>query len=379
MPMEENMAAKAALAAQYQRDASAAAHVYEERPETAASKKFKDAAAKRVRSDSKKLEAPTRTDQLKELAVDVPSEEISWRLIELANDDSYGDIHPTYTFTGATYLYCDKYVDVETAEKLAREPELRAALVKLIRDNAKDAAAPTAADVLMRLSGGLEKAEFDTAMAAISTDETASDIKSVLAFSGLVYYYSDAHLTEEQAAAKARAVELKVKIVVEIRADSKFLAKLTPVAWLDTLAPDTQPGEIEALLEQMMDDPATIDVSVLTAKSGEKFAYSKAYMTEEYATVLLRGESHDAAYIIAETVREAAEVYPRATDVQLFYYPAFGVDRHEIEGAVARALELYEDIKLVPNTGDDVFLYSDRFLTADQAQTTADQQRHGDS
>ena len=379
MPIEENMAAKAALSAQFQRDASAAAHVYEERPETAASKKFKDAAAKRVRNDSKKLQAPTRTDQLQDLAHDVPAEEISWRLIELANDDSYVDIHPSYTFTGATYLFSDKYLAVEDAERLARAPELRAALVSLIRENASSATAPTGADVLMRLSGGLAQEEFDAAMSDIAGDEATADVKSVVTFTGVAYYYSDRHMTEEQAAAKARAEELRVKMIVEVRSDSKYLAKLTNVASLEALAPDMQPGEIDALLEEMQDLPACADIFVLTAKTDERFAYSKAYMTEEYATVLLRGESRDAAYIIAETVREAAEIYPRATDVELFKYPAFGVDRHEIDAAVARALELYDDIKRVPDTGDDVFLYSERYLTADQALTTANQQRHGDS
>jgi hypothetical protein len=231
----------------------------------------------------------------------------------------------------------------------------------------------------MHLAGGLTQGEFDAAMISIGAGEAFADIKSVIAFTGVTYYYSNQHLTEEQATSQARAEELRVKIIVEVRADSKYLLKLTNTASLDGLAPDVQPGEIDGLLDGMQAIPASADISVLTCKSGDRFAFSTHHMTNEYATVLLRAESRDPAYIIAETVREASEIYPRATAIELFKYPTFGIDRHELDAAVAETLGLYDDIKKAPNTGDDVYLYSDRFLTAEQAMITANHQRHGDS
>jgi hypothetical protein len=379
VPDDDDMEAKAALTAKWEAQADLVTHVYEEHPETPASKAFKDAAAKKVRADSKKLHFPTRGDELEPLAKDMSADETRWRLLELGNNDPYPDVNLIYAFTGDMYFFSTDHLSLGEVGALARARELVPAIAEAVRSTAETTGNPSGTAILMKVAGGISQDEFDASMAKMAEDEAYSDIKSVVAFTGYTYYYSDRHISDEDAAEKARAEELRVKILLEVRSDSKYDTKLTNIATLDKIAPDTRPGEIDARIEDILQIPACKDIIVKTTDSGERFAFSTLFMTEEYAGLLLRTESKNPAYVIAETVREESRVYPRATNAEIFKFSIFGLDRNHAEEDLARTLELYEDIKIVPGTGDDTYLYSDLYLSEGAAETSARNQRHGDS
>lgn len=372
---------KSALAAKWEAEADLVRNVYEEHPETRASKSFKDAAAKQIRTDSKKQHFPTRADELRPLAKGLSDDETRWRLIELGNNDPYPDINLTYAFTGDMYMFSTEQLTLAEVGALVRAKELVPALAGRIRENAETTGNPIGVALLMKTAGGISEDEFNAAIAKMADDDSYSDIKSVTAFTGYIYYYSNEYISEDEAADKARAEELRVKLLLEIRSDSKYDTKLTEIATLDTLAPDIQPGEIDARVDDILEIPACKDILVADAHGGGgRFAFSTLYMTEEYASILLRKEANDAAYVIAETVREESRVYPRATKAEIFKYSIFGLDRKTFDDDIARALELYEDIKEVEGTrDDDLYLYSDLYMNAGSAQTSANRQKHGDS
>lgn len=333
---------------------------------------FQTSAVKRIRTDSKKLGMPTSADDLAALAPDLDSEEISANLTAIGHGNEYEDIKPLDVFAGARYLFSDKYL----TEERARRVVLRAAIARKVREDTESLAKPIILDALSVLLPSIGQQELRDAVAEVLQDDTYPDIKQVVAFTGAPYLFSETYLSEDRASALARAEELQFKIVVEIRGDSKYLSKLTKIEALEGLAPDIEPGEIEAGLAEIMKNDMFVDIGLLTARDGTAYAFSEQSMTEQYAQILLRIEANDPCYTIAETVRENSRVYPRPTDIELFKYGLFDVDRSKLDEYIARTQELYEDIKLVHISGT-AYLYSDTYMNEDQAEMVAKRRMDG--
>lgn len=334
--------------------------------------RFQAVSVKRIRTDSKKLSTPTNADDLAALAPDLSPEEISTNLTALGHGDEHRDIRPLDIFVGARYLFSTKHL----TEESARHAVLRSVIVTKVRDDTQRLARPITLDEFAALSPSVGRQEVRDAVAEVVADGTCPDIKLVVAFSG-EYLFSEKYLSEDQASALARAEQLQFKIVAGIRGDSKYLSKLTKVEALAELAPDVEPGEIAGSLAAIMKNDRFVDIGLLTARDGTAYAFSEQSMTEEYARILLRIEADDPCYTIAETVRDESRVYPRPTDIEIFKYGLFNMDRNKLDEYIARTQEAYGDIKVLRVASGTVYLYSETYMNEDQAEMVANRRLDG--
>jgi hypothetical protein len=111
------------------------------------------------------------------------------------------------------------------------------------------------------------------------------------------------------------------------------------------------------------------DVREICAKSGTSFYYSSMFMSESYARILLH-KQEGAAELIANTVREDSDRYPRPTPLDVFKEPPFDLGQEELLSCLQEMSEQeqFGDISQVSTSMGHVFLYSSRYLDRDYAQ-----------
>jgi hypothetical protein len=132
--------------------------------------------------------------------------------------------------------------------------------------------------------------------------------------------------------------------------------------------------QLEGVWEAIAADPEFADiVRTPDEKSGAEFLHSTNYLVVPYARLLLRTQADDPVYLIAQTVRDNAQTYPRPTPVTFFELDPFNLPLEEIFAhvTVIGSLEEYADIKSVTVSNGMVCLYSDRYLTESRAMSLA--------
>jgi len=182
---------------------------------------------------------------------------------------------------------------------------------------------------------------------------------------------------DDEAAAEAAAAEearKRLEIVTDhIRRESRAARITSPAIFAKE--PFSYAGEqLEAVWEAIAGDPTYADI-VRTAdeRSGEEFLHSTTYLVVPYARLLLRTQADDPVFLIASTVRDNSEIYPRATPVTFFELDPFNLPLDEVFAhlTVLSSLEEYSDIKTVTVSNGMVCLYSDRYLTEPRALSMA--------
>ncbi len=177
-----------------------------------------------------------------------------------------------------------------------------------------------------------------------------------------------------------KAEELHVKLAERVRGDSKYLSELTSASALAPVQPGVISRDVEANLAEIVTNMDNYrDIKSIVGPTGKVYFFSVTYMTENYARILARVKAGNPCLTIAETVREESKTYPRVTNVDLFKYGLFKIDRDELDKHVARTQELYEDIKSITTGSGAVYLYSTLYLTQDWANFLAKKQEHPDS
>lgn len=177
-----------------------------------------------------------------------------------------------------------------------------------------------------------------------------------------------------EAAEKAAAARERLQSVVDhIRRESRAARLTAPAAFAAEPFSFTD-EDLAQVWDDMMADPALADI-VRTAdeKTGEVYLHSLNSLSVAYARLLLRSQANDPAFLIAQTVRENSELYPRATSVEYFEFEPFCLELPEVFAhlTVMESLDEYSDIKRVTVSNGMVCLYSDRYLTEVRAQALA--------
>ena len=177
-----------------------------------------------------------------------------------------------------------------------------------------------------------------------------------------------------------KAEELRFKLAEKVRGDSKYLTELTSASALAPVQLGLDNDDIEGnLAEIAKNNDQYRDIRSIAGPTGKVYFFSETYMTENYARILARVKAEDPCLTIAETVREESKTYPRATNIELFKYGLFKIDRAELNTYVARVQDLYEDIKQLVTAKGSVCLYSTKYLTPDWAAFLAKKQETPDS
>lgn len=179
---------------------------------------------------------------------------------------------------------------------------------------------------------------------------------------------------EALAAAEAEAAAARLSAAVDhVRAESRA-ARIVPRQLLlaePFLYTDEQVDELFAALSA--DESCADIVCTSDERTGEQYLHSTKFLSVPYARLLLRSQANDPAFMIAQTVRENSEIYPRPTSVEYFEYEPFSLELAEVFAhlTVMESLEEYADIRRVTVSNGMVYLYSDRFMTEPQAQGSA--------
>jgi len=122
----------------------------------------------------------------------------------------------------------------------------------------------------------------------------------------------------------------------------------------------------EALLNKVLAEHE--DLREMRAKGGTSFYYSSMFISGTYATLLLHKEEGPGA-LIADTVREDSERYPRPTPLEVFKEPPFDLSQEDILSCLQEmsGQDEYQDISRVSTSIGHVFLYSSKYLDRDYA------------
>ena len=127
----------------------------------------------------------------------------------------------------------------------------------------------------------------------------------------------------------------------------------------------------EALLNKVL--AKHNDLKEIRAKDGACLYYSSMFMSDTYATLLLHKKEGPVS-LIADTVREDSDRYPRPTPLDVFKEPPFDLSQEEILSCLQElsSHDEYQDISQVSTSIGHVFLYSSRYLDRDYALMLAE-------
>lgn len=132
--------------------------------------------------------------------------------------------------------------------------------------------------------------------------------------------------------------------------------------------------ELAQVMDDLDQDEAYADiVRIADERSGAEYLHSTTFLTVAYARHAIRARANDSAFLIAQTVRENSEIYPKPTSLEFFEFEPFGLGFDDIL-ANAKAIladEACADIRSVTVSNGMVYLYSDKFLSEGQAQAMA--------
>lgn len=160
----------------------------------------------------------------------------------------------------------------------------------------------------------------------------------------------------------ADLVREKSKVGLLVSAEELFLA----VEAEDAAKRQRGEGSCESWVDRVMEENR--DLQSICSKSGAWFYYSSLFMSEPYARILVH-KREGAADLIAITVREDSDRYPRPTPLVVFREAPFDLSQEELvsclEGMSNR--EEFQDIGQVSTSMGHVFLYSSKYLDRDYA------------
>ncbi len=267
----------------------------------------------------------------------------------------------------------------EKAEEPTTE-EIKERIAAKVREDSEEHAGMTQAETVFALVPRSRKDDITAILDEMAKAEPYADIKAVTTPSGMVFFFSTARIDPEIAVAKSRSEEIKITIAKKVREDSRDRAVLSPEAGLLSLMPDAGREEVEAALEEMLEDARYDDLKSATAATGERFFHSSRHMSGYYAGVLCRLAGKDLSSLIASVVRDESRIYPRSTCLQLFMEKPFEIPPCDMKAVVEETLSRpeYGDLKMIvhPSTGG-VYLYSDRYLDERSAAAYMDWQEVG--
>lgn len=163
------------------------------------------------------------------------------------------------------------------------------------------------------------------------------------------------------------------EVAEHIRTESRAAALTDPAVFAEgPFSLDEE--ELGRVMGDLAQDEAYADI-VHTAdeRTGAEYLHSTTFLTVAYAKHLIRARANDPAYLIAQTVRENSEIYPKPTSLEFFEADPFGLELDDVLTYMKAILkdEACADIKPVTVSNGMVYLYSDKFLSEAQAQAMA--------
>ncbi len=272
-----------------------------------------------------------------------------------------------------------------TSEKVNVNEELLSRIAEKVRDDSQNLAKLTSSGVIRQISSELEMDALAFNLDGMQKDEKYQDVQCVVASTGEPFLYSNKYITDSQAESlaigevQAQNEEIKAGIAETVRDTSKDTAKLIGIDSFCTAEPPVDTDRLKAVFADMEKEGKYRDIRPLAASSGTLFLYSEKFISDSYASILLRAEENDPCATIASTVRDESKTYPRPTSVMFFKAQVFNISPDELDAQVLKTLERpeFNDIKLIDASTGARYLYSNLYLTEDHARSLVEWEEVG--
>lgn len=175
---------------------------------------------------------------------------------------------------------------------------------------------------------------------------------------------------EEEAAGQAITVMIRQSSEAgQLISESEILRHVADQHLVISRAAD--PAEDAKILKKIVEKSE--DLHELAAQDGSWRYYSSNFMTGAYAMILLQKQG-DPLQLIAESVRQSSELYPRPVPLDIFTQPPFDLTRQEVLNYLEQmgTEEEYRDILQTTTSASRVFLYSALHLEPEHASMLAE-------
>ncbi len=253
-------------------------------------------------------------------------------------------------------------------------------VIERIREDSRNASRLTLNASLNLVMSEIEDAESSNVVSGILDNNMYPDVKSITGSDDTVYWYSQTYITESQAEGLVQSEELKKKIAEQVRECSKDLAKVTCISALPEAENTDDMELVKTAITDLENDERYSDIKVVAVLSGVLYLYSDEYISNGYATTLIRAEEDDPRSIIASTVRDESRIYPRPTNIDEFSNPVYNISISEFDTYLEDLLEQeeFKDIRLIEASTGARYLYSSLYLNKQYAQSLVEWKEVGE-
>jgi hypothetical protein len=169
----------------------------------------------------------------------------------------------------------------------------------------------------------------------------------------------DTHPAEDQLG-EEQEPSMVQRVAEKVRADSAKV-QLTAKADFSKEPFDLADEAFDEVMAELAVREEYKDVTTIVEDGEIVYLYSSDLISRNYAGLLARGLRNDPVRMIADTVREESELYPRPTPLAVFGVPPFSLGEDEAEQAERELLERpeYADIHQVEASTGAIYLFSD--------------------
>lgn len=174
----------------------------------------------------------------------------------------------------------------------------------------------------------------------------------------------------EAAAENAKLVALAEHVRAQTRNE-----QLVAREELAAAVAEIEEHELTELIERLQDEEAYKDIVSIPGKDTTYF-YSAQFMSDSFARIQGRLRDQDLQALIAGSVREECQIYPRPALKSQFLEEPFFLSKEELDQVTAEIGKNpeYSDIKVCVASNGTPYLYSDRHLTKRHALSIVDPQ-----
>ena len=252
--------------------------------------------AEQVRVDSQQRAALTPEESIIELDDDLRygRMELGAILAEMAAEEGYGDIKSLTTASGMVFLYSDTCITAEDAAAKGLVEEAKIMLARAIREDSLAKVKLTPAGEIYAMAPDTDPAILDALLKGMQTESRFSDIKTVTAANGDVYFHSDKYLVSNYAATllMAMAGDHYSTIAATVREDSNIYPRTTSIAiFRDQEVYGVPSGEVETIVAELLRKSEYGDIKkIVHPVTGSVHLYSERYITADRAWAMMDWE-----------------------------------------------------------------------------------------
>ncbi|QWV99317.1 hypothetical protein KP003_08845 [Geomonas nitrogeniifigens] len=244
-----------------------------------------------VRRNSKRYGALTSSRIVSVLAKGLPGELQHGVLEAISTGGLASDIRTLVTPSGQLFLYSQDYMNSEDAAAKGKLEEVKHAMAEKIRRDSRVITALTPLNAMFALFPDIKPVKICSLLNEMQTQVQYRDIKTASAFSGELYLYCDAHITEKYAGLLVRSAVTDAcsTIVDTVREESRIYPRPTKVSLFTSQVYGIPAANLHPCIVRILNSPEYGDIRKLVhPETDAEYLYSTLHMNEEQAYTLMK-------------------------------------------------------------------------------------------